>query len=91
MMNSPPKQLRHELHKYPELSLQEFKTTKLIISSVKALPGSEELIIHTPFTTGVLFEYKVNGALFILFQKSIKVKYLCEINIELFLVYCIYK
>jgi len=70
-MNISPIQLRHKLHQYPELAFQEFKTTELIISSVKALPGSEELKIHTPFLTGVLFEYKVNDAPFILFRADI--------------------
>ncbi len=68
-MNISPIQIRHEMHKNPELAFQEFKTTKLIISSVRTLPGSEELKIHTPFPTGVLFEYKISDAPFILFQK----------------------
>jgi len=66
-----PIQLRHNLHKTPELAFQEFKTTELIINSVKALPGSDELKIHTPFPTGILFEYKVNDAQFILFRADI--------------------
>ncbi len=71
-MNSlTPIQLRHNLHKTPELAFQEFKTTELIISSVKALPGSDELKIHTPLPTGVLFEYKFNGGPFILFRADI--------------------
>ncbi len=59
------------MHRYPELAFQEFKTTELIINSVKALPGSNEIKIHTPFPTGVLFEYKVNDASFILFRADI--------------------
>jgi len=59
------------MHRYPELAFQEFKTTELIINSVKALPGSDEIKIHTPFPTGVLFEYKVNDASFILFRADI--------------------
>lgn len=70
-MKFSPIQLRHELHKNPEIAFKEFKTTEFIISSVKALPGSEELKIHTPFPTGVLFEYKVNDAPFILFRADI--------------------
>ena len=66
-----PIQLRHEMHRYPELAFQEFKTTELIINSVKTLQGSDELKIHTPFPTGVLFEYKVNNAAFILFRADI--------------------
>ena len=70
-MKLTPVQLRHKLHQFPELAFQEFKTTELIVSSVKALPGSEELKIHTPFPTGVLFEFKVNDAPFILFRADI--------------------
>ncbi|GBD87241.1 N-acetyldiaminopimelate deacetylase [bacterium BMS3Abin03] len=66
-----PSQLRHKLHQNPELAFIEFKTTELIISGVKALPGSDKLIIHTPFPTGVLFEYKVNDDPFILFRADI--------------------
>jgi N-acetyldiaminopimelate deacetylase len=66
-----PIQLRHNLHKTPELAFQEFKTTELIISSVKVLPGSDELKIHTPLPTGVLFEYKINGGPFSLFRADI--------------------
>lgn len=67
MMNLSPIQLRHELHQYPELAFKEFKTTEIIIRSVKALPGSKELKIRTSFPTDVLFEYIDNGAPFILF------------------------
>lgn len=70
-MNISPIQLRHKIHQYPELSFQEFKTTELIISNVNDLPGSEELEIHTPFPTGVLFEYKVNDGEFLLFRADI--------------------
>ena len=70
-MNISPIQLRHKIHQYPELAFQEFKTTELIISNVNDLPGSEELIIHTPFPTGVLFEYKVNDGEFLLFRADI--------------------
>jgi len=70
-MKFSPIQLRHNLHKTPELAFQEFKTTGLIISSIKSLPGSDNLKIYTPFPTGVLFEYKVNDAPFILFRADI--------------------
>ena len=70
-MNISPIQLRHKIHQYPELAFQEFKTTELIISNVNDLPGSEELEIHTPFPTGVLFEYKVNDGEFLLFRADI--------------------
>jgi len=79
-MNLSPIQLRHELHKTPEIAFKEFKTTELVIRSVKALLGSDELKIHTPFPTGVLFEYKVNDAPFILFRADIDALHIKEEN-----------
>jgi N-acetyldiaminopimelate deacetylase len=70
-MNLSPIQLRHALHKNPEIAFKEFKTTELIINSIKALSGSEKLKIHTPFPSGALFEYKVNDNPFILFRADI--------------------
>ncbi len=66
-----PVQLRHQLHKNPETSYNEFNTTELIINSVKTLPGSDVLKTHQPFGTGVLFEYNVNDSHFILFRADI--------------------
>ncbi len=70
-MTLSPIQLRHILHKYPEMAFQEFKTTELIIDSIKSLPGSEQIKVHTPVPTGVLFEYKVNNDPFLLFRADI--------------------
>jgi len=70
-MSLTPVQLRHKLHQFPEIAFKEFKTTELILNSVKALPGTEELQIHNPFPTGVLFEYKVNDDPFVLFRADI--------------------
>jgi len=66
-----PIQLRHTLHKYPEMAFQEFKTTELIIESIKSHKESVQLTIHTPFPTGVLFEYKVNDDPYLLFRADI--------------------
>lgn len=66
-----PVELRHLLHRNPEIAYEEIKTTELIIKSVKSLKGSERLKIHQPLTTGVLFEYKVNKNPFILFRADI--------------------
>lgn len=66
-----PVELRHKLHQNPELAYNEFKTTELIINSIKSLEGSSALKFHTPFPTGVLIEYKVNENPFILFRADI--------------------
>lgn len=70
-MSLTPVQLRHTLHQHPEIAFREFKTTELIMNNVKSLPGSEVLKIHTPFPTGVLFEYKVDENPFVLFRADI--------------------
>ncbi|HSD62627.1 MAG TPA: amidohydrolase [Ignavibacteriaceae bacterium] len=64
-------QLRHMLHRNPEIAYKEFKTTELIINSVKSLSGSDKLKIHKPLETGVLIEYKVNNNPFVLFRADI--------------------
>ncbi|MBK7380326.1 MAG: amidohydrolase [Ignavibacteriales bacterium] len=66
-----PIQLRHQLHKNPEIAYQEFHTTGLIINNIKAVDKNKRLKLHTPFATGVLVEYKVNDGEFILFRADI--------------------
>ena len=66
-----PIQLRHQLHKHPEIAFQEFKTTELIIENVNSLSGSDNFKVHRPLATGVLFEYKVNDGPFLLFRADI--------------------
>jgi N-acetyldiaminopimelate deacetylase len=66
-----PVEMRHELHKNPEISFKEFKTTELIIDSIKSLKGSEAFKIHKPYRTGLLVEYKTNENPFILFRADI--------------------
>lgn len=66
-----PIQLRHQLHKNPEIAYQEFQTTGLIINSIQAVDKNKRLKLHTPFATGALVEYKVNEGEFILFRADI--------------------
>lgn len=75
-----PVELRHLLHRNPEIAYQEFKTTDLIISTIKSLKGSGKLRIHQPLPTGVLFEYKVNEMPFILFRADIDALPIIEEN-----------
>jgi N-acetyldiaminopimelate deacetylase len=70
-MNLNPIELRHTLHKNPEIAFCEFKTTELIIESIKSLSDSVQIKIHTPFPTGVLIEYKKNDDPFIIFRADI--------------------
>jgi len=70
-MSTTPIQLRHTLHQNPELAFKEFKTTELIINSINSLDGSKRLIVHTPFQTGTLVEYKVNDSEYLLFRADI--------------------
>jgi len=71
MIPITPIELRHQLHKNPEIAYQEFQSTKLIIKSIQAVDINKRLKFHTPFATGVLVEYKVNEGDFILFRADI--------------------
>lgn len=66
-----PIQLRHLLHKNPEIAYQEYKTTELILKSIKAIDKSHRLKFHLPLPTGILIEYKVNESEFLLFRADI--------------------
>lgn len=66
-----PIELRHTLHRNPEIAFQEFKTTSLLIQNIKNLPGSNRVIVHTPMETGLLVEYKVNDDSYLLFRADI--------------------
>jgi N-acetyldiaminopimelate deacetylase len=70
-MSLTPIELRHTLHQNPELAFKEFKTTELIVNSVQTIDKSKKLLIHSPFPTGVLFEYKVNNREYLLFRADI--------------------
>ncbi len=70
-MSLSPVELRHTLHKNPELSFKEFETTKLLIKNIESIDTSKKIKIHTPYKTGLLVEYKVNSDDFILFRADI--------------------
>lgn len=63
-----PIELRHELHRFPEIKFAEFKTTELIINEIKNL---DRIIIHRPLETGLIAEYKVNEGPYLLFRGDI--------------------
>ncbi len=70
-MKIDPVEIRHKLHAKPELSFEEFETTKLLINSVKQLNNSEKIKIHTPYKTGLLVEYTCNNKAYSLFRADI--------------------
>ncbi len=57
-----PVALRHKIHQNPELALQEFETTNLLIENIKS--GAEyyntSITIHRPIKTGLVVEYNYN-------------------------------
>jgi N-acetyldiaminopimelate deacetylase len=67
-----PIELRHILHRNPEIAYQEVKTTELLINSIKSLKNADSLLkIYTPLPTGLLAEYKVNDGDYYLFRADI--------------------
>lgn len=75
-----PIELRHILHRNPELSFHEFETTQLLKDVISKLPESSVLKIHTPMSTGLLVEYKVNNNGFLLFRADIDALPIIEEN-----------
>ncbi len=66
-----PTELRHTLHRNPEIAFQEFKTTELIVNNIRALDRKNQLKIHQPYPTGALIEYKINEDPYLLFRADI--------------------
>lgn len=75
-----PIELRHILHRNPELSFHEFETTKLLTEVISKLHDALSLKIHTPMSTGLLVEYKVNNNDFLLFRADIDALPITEEN-----------
>jgi len=63
-----PTELRHTLHKFPELMFEEFKTTEILIKNIE---GMNHIKILRPLETGLIAEYKVNEGSFYLFRADI--------------------
>src|ERR1035437_692234 len=63
-----PVELRHTLHKFPELMFQEFKTTEILIKNIKEMNNIKVL---RPLPTGLIAEYKVNDGDYYLFRADI--------------------
>ncbi len=66
-----PAELRHILHMNPELSFQEFETTRILKDNIKKFGAAGRIKIHSPLKTGLLVEYTVNGGEYILFRADI--------------------
>ncbi len=68
-----PKELRHELHRYPEVFFKEKKTTEILINALEDLerqyPGS--LTIKRPLETGMVIERKTNSGRYVLIRADI--------------------
>ncbi len=79
-MKLNPIELRHELHRNPELSFSEFKTTKLLINWIKKTDKSRKIKIHTPYKTGLLAEYTINNKDYLLFRADIDALPIIEKN-----------
>jgi N-acetyldiaminopimelate deacetylase len=63
-----PTELRHTLHKFPELMFEEFETTRILI---KNIDGMNNIKILRPLETGLIAEYRVNKGNYYLFRADI--------------------
>ena len=70
-MSLKPIELRHTLHKFPEIAFKEFQTTNLLIDNIQNLTGANNIKIHKPYSTGFLVEYTVNDSDYLLFRADI--------------------
>jgi N-acetyldiaminopimelate deacetylase len=63
-----PVELRHQLHSYPELMFEEYRTTKLLVDNISLL---DNIKIFKPLDTGLVVEYSVNNGGYLLFRADI--------------------
>ncbi|MEA1882897.1 MAG: M20 family metallopeptidase [Thermotogota bacterium] len=61
-------ELRHKIHMNPETAYKEYETTNLL---EQTLGKFSEIIVHKPFDTGLIGEYKVNEGDYLLFRADI--------------------
>ncbi|UCH65712.1 MAG: amidohydrolase [Ignavibacterium sp.] len=80
-MSLSPVELRHTLHKNPELAFKEFQTTKLLEDNITSLTNWDKIKIHKPLATGLLVEYKVNDDDYLLFRADIDALPIKEENV----------
>ncbi|HKI78624.1 MAG TPA: amidohydrolase [Ignavibacteriaceae bacterium] len=70
-MKLSPVELRHTLHRNPEISFLEFRTSELLVNTIKDSIDNTHLKIHRPFKTGLLVDYKINEGDYLLFRADI--------------------
>lgn len=63
-----PIELRHQMHRIPELMFQEHETTRLILNNLESLSNIK---IHRPIETGLIVEYTVNSGDYLFFRADI--------------------
>lgn len=61
-------ELRHKMHMNPETAFKEYETTKML---EQAIGKFSEIIVHKPFETGLIAEYKANDGDYLLFRADI--------------------
>lgn len=68
-----PVEMRHKIHQYPELALQEFETTKILKKAIcqAAEKNNCDIIIHHPLKTGLLVEYKYHSGSYTMLRADI--------------------
>jgi len=62
-------ELRHLLHQNPELSFEEYATTRAIAENLSEF--SARIKVHAPLETGLVVEYHVNSGPYLLFRADI--------------------